>query len=229
MHKNLSRIILFHLFIILYWIFLYKIGSITKEVPILNGVCILLIMTLCSLIYIGVSNKNVSVNINILFMFISLSPLAVVMGDFIQYKILLGMISLLSTFIYMRKFIVYKNHKYINILMILKQIIYILATSLIVGILIIQLFDAEPFMSIFFYNLIFLTMEISLVLFLKGKEGAYKKIYKLYYLSDYIANERDEFVRIIHDDIIQDIFAIKNYLSLKNSDIEYAKKYLNKA
>ncbi|WP_235860756.1 hypothetical protein [Peptoniphilus porci] len=41
-----------------------------------------------------------------------------------------------------------------------------------------------------------------------------------------MASERDEFARIIHDDILQDIFASKNYLSSKNPDIEYSKKIL---
>ncbi|WP_303130939.1 hypothetical protein [Clostridium sp.] len=50
----------------------------------------------------------------------------------------------------------------------------------------------------------------------------------MYYLSDYMANERDEFARIIHDDIIQDIFASKNYLSVKDPDISYVKEILSK-
>lgn len=77
-----------------------------------------------------------------------------------------------------------------------------------------------------FIQIIFLITEFFFILFLKEKELAYDKTFKLYYLSDYMASERDEFARIIHDDIIQDIFASKNYLSSKNPDIEYTKNIL---
>ncbi|WP_311531303.1 hypothetical protein [uncultured Anaerococcus sp.] len=77
-----------------------------------------------------------------------------------------------------------------------------------------------------FIQIVFLITEFFFILFLKEKELAYDKTFKLYYLSDYVASERDEFARIIHDDIIQDIFASKNYLSSKNPDIEYTKNIL---
>ena len=42
-----------------------------------------------------------------------------------------------------------------------------------------------------------------------------------------MAEERDEFARTIHDDIIQDIFASRNYLSLNKPDIGYARDILS--
>ncbi|MDY3105816.1 hypothetical protein [Fenollaria sp.] len=42
-----------------------------------------------------------------------------------------------------------------------------------------------------------------------------------------MSEERDNFARVIHDEIIQDIYASRNYLSLKNPDVEYAKKVLS--
>lgn len=42
-----------------------------------------------------------------------------------------------------------------------------------------------------------------------------------------MSEERDDFARVIHDEIIQDIYASRNYLSLKNPDVEYAKKVLS--
>lgn len=77
-----------------------------------------------------------------------------------------------------------------------------------------------------FIQIIFLITKFFFILFLKEKELAYEKTFKLYYLSDYMASERDEFARIIHDDILQDIYASKNYLSSKNPDIEYTKNIL---
>lgn len=77
-----------------------------------------------------------------------------------------------------------------------------------------------------FTQIIFLITEFFFILFLKEKELAYDKTFKLYYLSDYMASERDEFARIIHDDILQDIYASKNFLSSKNPDIGCAKNIL---
>ncbi|MBU5668221.1 hypothetical protein KQI68_00050 [Peptoniphilus sp. MSJ-1] len=78
-----------------------------------------------------------------------------------------------------------------------------------------------------FYQIIFLIFELCFNLFLIEKENNYEKNLKLYYLSDYMAEERNEFARIIHDDIIQDIYATRNYLSLKNPDINYSKEILS--
>lgn len=91
---------------------------------------------------------------------------------------------------------------------------------------VIYLFNIDTVMINIFIQIIFLITEFFFILFLKEKELAYDKTFKLYYLSDYMASERDEFARIIHDDIIQDIFASKNYLSSKNPDIEYTKNIL---
>ncbi|WP_316498238.1 hypothetical protein [Intestinibacter bartlettii] len=91
---------------------------------------------------------------------------------------------------------------------------------------VIYLFDIDTLMINIFIQIIFLITEFFFILFLKEKELAFEKTFKLYYLSDYMASERDEFARIIHDDIIQDIFVSKNYLSSKNPDIEYTKNIL---
>ena len=65
-----------------------------------------------------------------------------------------------------------------------------------------------------------------LTLYFKEQENIYDKIYKLYYLSDHIGQEREEFARVIHDDIVQDIFASKNYLSTRDPDLDFVKEIL---
>lgn len=65
-----------------------------------------------------------------------------------------------------------------------------------------------------------------MTLYFKEQENIYDKIYKLYYLSDHIGQEREEFARVIHDDIVQDIFASKNYLSTKDPDLGFVKEIL---
>lgn len=229
MYRRLLKIILGHLCIILYWGFLYKTGNIIKEIPVLNVVSIILLMTLYFLIYTEISNKKISLWISNIFTLISLFPLAMILGNFVKNQMIFGIISVASTFVYVKIYMNYPNARKINILPISKQATNIFAIFfLVVSILIIHLFNIGSFMINIFYQLIFLAIESFFVLFLKEKEDAYEKTYKLYYLSDYMANERDEFARIIHDDIIQDIFASKNYLSLKEPDIVHAKDILNK-
>lgn len=72
-----------------------------------------------------------------------------------------------------------------------------------------------------------LLIESFFLIFLKEKELTYEKTYRLYYLAEYMSEERDDFARVIHDEIIQDIYASRNYLSLKNPDVEYSKKVLS--
>lgn len=227
MYKRLLKTIFAHISIILFWGYLYKIGSITDEVPILNGASIALFIIIYLLIYTEMSNKSIVKWVSYAFTFISLFPFTIIIASFVKYRIVLGIISLISTVIYVRFYMNYSNAKKINILPISKQKTNLFAIFvLIISILIIYLLEINSFMINIYYQLIFLVVESFFMLFLKEKEDTYEKTYKMYYLSDYMANERNEFARIIHDDIIQDIFASRNFLSLKNPNIEYAKDIL---
>lgn len=229
MYKRLFKIFSTHIIIILFWGFLYKTGNIIAESPILNGVSIALIMILYLLIYTEISNKNIPRWASYTFTFMSLFPFTIILANFVNYQIVLGTISLVSITIYMRIYMNYSSTKKINILPISKHATNLFAIFvLIMSILIIHLFEIDSFMINVYYQLIFLVIESFFVLFLKEKEDTYEKNYRLYYLSDYMTKERDEFARIIHDDIIQDVFACRNYLSLKNPDKEKAKDVLNK-
>lgn len=229
MYKRLSKIVLVHLLIILYWGFLYKLDMIVKEDPIINMVSIVLIMTLYLLIYTDISNKDINKTYSNIFIILSLGLLALILQEDIRFKILLAIVSLSSTGIYTKKYMIYENARNINIFPISKSSAQIFTIGLLIfSFIIIYLFDLNSLMINLFIHLMFLSFEIFFILFLKEKEDTYEKTYRLYYLSDYMANERDEFARIIHDEIIQDIFASRNYLSLKNPDIDYAKGILAK-
>ncbi|MDD7305241.1 MAG: hypothetical protein PUG67_01490 [Peptoniphilaceae bacterium] len=54
----------------------------------------------------------------------------------------------------------------------------------------------------------------------------YKDLIKFYDIAYYLADERQEFARVIHDDIIQDIYGAINYLNLKDPDINESKDIL---
>ncbi len=61
---------------------------------------------------------------------------------------------------------------------------------------------------------------------IQNKEKAFKEIQEYYTLSTFIFRERDLFSQMIHDEIIQNIRASTNLLSLKQADVKSAKKIL---
>lgn len=229
MYKKLEKIVISHLMIILFWGLLFKNNLLVKESPILNVVSLVLFFTLYGLIYTEISNKKIPETFSILVVFTSLLPLSLILIDDLNYKVLLAVISLASTTLYIKKFIVLESVKYINILPISRRTTQSFTIGFVFFILaFIYLFDIGSVMINVFIQISFLIMEFFFILFLKEKELAFEKTFKLYYLSDYMASERDEFARIIHDDFLQDIYAIKNFLSLKNPDIDHLKNVLKK-
>lgn len=54
----------------------------------------------------------------------------------------------------------------------------------------------------------------------------YNNIIEFYNIAYYLVDERQEFARVIHDDIIQDIYGAINYLNLKNPDVNESKEIL---
>ena len=227
MYKKLEKIVISHLMIILFWGLLFKNKMLVKEDPILNAVSLILFFTLYGFIYTEISNKKIPQRFSILVNFTSLLPLSLILINDLPYKFVLAIISIISTSLFVKRYLILDNIKYINILPISRKATQIFTIGLVFFIFaVIYLFDIDTVMINIFNQIIFLITEFFFILFLKEKELAYEKTFKLYYLSDYMASERDEFARIIHDDIIQDIFASKNFLSSKNPDIEYTKNIL---
>lgn len=227
MYKKLEKIVISHLMIILFWGLLFKNKMLVKEGPVLNAVSFILFFTLYGLIYTEISNKNISERFSISVIFTSLLPLSLILINALPYKLIFALISIISTSLFIKKYLVLENVKYINILPISRKSTQIFTMGLVFFIfVVIYLFDIDTVMINIFTQIIFLITEFFFILFLKEKELAFEKTFKLYYLSDYMASERDEFARIIHDDILQDIYASKNYLSSKNPDINYSKNVL---
>lgn len=227
MYKKLEKIVSIHLMIILFWGLLFKNKMLIEEGPILNGISLILFFTLYGLIYTEISNKKIPKFVSILVVFTSLLPLSLILINNLHYKVSFAIISIASTCLFIKKYMDIESFKYINILPISRKSTQTFTIKLVFFIfVVIYLFDIDTAMINIFTQIIFLITEFFFILFLKEKELAFEKTFKLYYLSDYMASERDEFARIIHDDIIQDIFASKNYLSSKNPDIEYTKNIL---
>ena len=227
MYKKLEKIVICHLMIILFWGLLFKNNLLVKEGPILNAVSLILFFTLYGLIYTEISNKKIPGKSSILAILTSLLPLSLILINALPYKLAFLLISLISTSLFIKIYLILDNINYINILPISRKSTQIFTIGLVFFVFaVIYLFDIGTVMINIFIQIIFLITEFFFILFLKEKELAFEKTFKLYYLSDYMASERDEFARIIHDDILQDIYASKNYLSSKNPDIEYSKNIL---
>lgn len=227
MKNRILKITILHIFIILFWSFLYSIDLIIENEGFLNLTSITLIFTIYFLIYGEISRRENSAFSN-LFLFLSLIFIGISIFKFVKYSLFCILISIISTVIYSKKFIDFKIMRDFNILPISKKMTKILTAAIVlISFTLIYFLDLNAFIMNIFNQLIFLIFELCFILFLIERENNYEKNFKLYYLSDYMGQERNEFARIVHDDIIQDIYAAKNYLSLKNPDINYSKEILN--
>lgn len=226
MYKRLIRILYIHILIILFWGLLFSFGQIIENLKMVELAFNMLMVTALAIFYTEISNKD-KYYLATLLNIISIGAITIIPTKVISYKIFLIILSLASTIIYLKKYFIYKNIKDINIVPISKSSVSIFAISM--GILVgafAYLFDIERVSIGIIYNMLIIVFEMLLILSIRERENNYEKIYKLYYLSDYISKERDEFARVIHDEIIQDIYATKNYLSLKEPNISLSKEIL---
>ena len=100
-------------------------------------------------------------------------------------------------------------------------ITYVLLTSILGVLTILTIPYAMAEKSYLYYGLpiVFLTCTILSGMILKK----YQKTSKYFSLGDYLTSQQEEFARIIHDEIIQDLYGIKNNLNLKTPDHGKAK------
>lgn len=226
MYKRLIRILTFHILIIIFWGVLFSFGKLAENLKIVELAFYMLMVTALVIFYTEISNKD-KTSVASLLNIISLGAIAAIPIKWIECKIILIAISLISTGIYIKKYFIYKNIKGINIIPISNNSVSIFAVAM--GILIgtlAYLFDIDRLSIGIIYNILIIVFEMLLIFSIRERENNYEKIYKMYYLSDYISKERDEFARVIHDEIIQDIYATKNYLSLKEPNISLTKEVL---
>lgn len=100
-------------------------------------------------------------------------------------------------------------------------ITYILLTCILGALTVLAIPFALAQESYFYYGfvIIFLTCTILSGMILKR----YQKTVKYFDLGEYLTSQQEEFARIIHDEIIQDLYGIRNNLNLKTPDLEKAK------
>lgn len=72
-----------------------------------------------------------------------------------------------------------------------------------------------------------LLFEAFAVIHLGDMEARYNELTKYYELTNYIASEREDFSRLLHNDVLQDIGGAKNLLSLRSPAIDETKRILS--
>ena len=147
MYKKLEKIVISHLMIILFWGLLFKNKMLVEEGPILNGLSLILFFTLYGLIYTEISNRNIPQRFSILVIFTSFLPLSLILINDMPYKLIFALISIISTSLFIKKYLVLENIKYINILPISRKSSQIFTISLVFFIFaVIYLFDIDTLM-----------------------------------------------------------------------------------
>lgn len=227
MGKRILKIIISHAALIFYWSYLYKTGEITSKDPIINLTSAGLIIIIYGFIYTEITKKE-DKKTDGLFIFASLLFFALALNKNLHFLIFLGLGLVTSIFYIVKN---YRKEKtfYINILPISKKMTQVFTGIFICVIMLLTyLLDLDVLVINIFNQVIFFACCLFFFLFLKDREDVYDKTFKLFYISQYLASERENFARLIHDEVLQDIFAAKNYLSLKEPRVYEASDLLTK-
>lgn len=226
-YKRILKIIISHAALIFYWSYLYKTGEITGKDPIINLTSAGLILIIYGFIYTEITKKE-DKKTDGLYIFASLLFFALALNKNLHFLICLGL-GLLTSIFYIVKNLRKEKTFYISILPISKKMTQVFTGIFICMILILTyLLDLDVLVINIFNQVIFFACCLFFFLFLKDREDVYDKTFKLFYISQYLASERENFARLIHDEVLQDIFAAKNYLSLKEPKVHEASDLLTK-
>ena len=226
-YKRILKIIISHAALIFYWCYLYKTGEVTGRDPIINLTSAGLILIIYGFIYTEIT-KEEDKKTDGLYIFASLLFFALALNKNLHFLIFLGLGLVTSIFYIVKN---YRKEKtfYISILPISKKMTQVFTGIFICMILILTyLLDLDVLVINIFNQVIFFACCLFFFLFLKDREDVYDKTFKLFYVSQYLASERENFARLIHDEVLQDIFAAKNYLSLKEPKVHEASDLLTK-
>lgn len=226
-YKRILKIIISHAALIFYWSYLYKTGEITSKDPIINLTSAGLILIIYGFIYTEITKKE-DKKTDGLYIFASLLFFALALNKNLHFLICLGL-GLVTSIFYIVKNLRKEKTFYISILPISKKMTQVFTGIFICVIMLLTyLLDLDVLVINIFNQVIFFACCLFFFLFLKDREDVYDKTFKLFYISQYLASERENFARLIHDEVLQDIFAAKNYLSLKEPKVHEASDLLTK-
>lgn len=227
MYKKMLKNISIHAFILMYLAILQAAGLLVKDYAVLGKILNLARRVIIIFVAVELSNNKISFRTSLIYSILFMVPIAVGALDFVSFNTKIIYLTYAFICIYILKFLKIKNFKNINILPLTLRSLLILGLGfgVFAGVTV-YIFGIDPKSIDLMYHFTYLFFELVLTLYFKEQENIYDKIYKLYYLSDHIGQEREEFARVIHDDIVQDIFASKNYLSTKDPDLDFVKEIL---
>ena len=227
MYKKMLKNISIHAFILMYFAILQTTGLLVKDYAVLGKILNLARRVIIIFIAVELSNNKISFRTSLIYSILFMVLIAVGALDYVSFNTKIIYLTYAFICIYLVKFLKMKNFKNINILPLTLRSLLILALGfgVFAGVTV-YIFGIDPKSIDLMYHFTYLFFELVLTLYFKEQENIYDKIYKLYYLSDHIGQEREEFARVIHDDIVQDIFACKNYLSTKDPDLDFVKEIL---
>lgn len=227
MYKKMLKNISIHAFILMYFAILKATGLLVKDYAVLGKILNLARRVIIIFVAVELSNNKISFRTSLIYSILFMIPIAVGALDYVSFNTKIIYLTYVFIGIYLVKFLKIKNFKNINILPLTLRSLLILALGfgVFAGVTV-YIFGIDPKSIDLMYHFTYLFFELVLTLYFKEQENIYDKIYKLYYLSDHIGQEREEFARVIHDDIVQDIFASKNYLSTKDPDLGFVKEIL---
>lgn len=226
-YKRILKIIISHAALIFYWCYIYKIGDAISSAPIINFTSTILILIIYGLIYAEITKRG-DKKLDALYIFASLLFFALALNKNFKFLICF-VLGLGISFFYIVKNLQIDKTFYINILPISKKMTQVFTGIFICVIMLLTyLLDLDVLVINIFNQVIFFACCLFFFLFLKDREDVYDKTFKLFYISQYLASERENFARLIHDEVLQDIFAAKNYLSLKEPRVHEASDLLTK-
>lgn len=91
---------------------------------------------------------------------------------------------------------------------------------------ILYVFDLSTLQINVLFQMMMLLFESFAMIHLSDMDVHYREMTAYYHLTKYITDEREDFSRILHNDILQDICGAKNLLSMKTPETEETKKVL---
>ncbi|MDU5417822.1 hypothetical protein [Peptoniphilus harei] len=221
MGKRILKIIICQVALIFYWAWLYKVGDLIEDQALMNLMSFLIIGFIYGFIHTEIS-KSEDKKSHGVFIFFSFIFFALALNKNLSPIIFMGL-GLVVSLIYIKKNLRPERASYISILPVSKKMTQVATLVLLLVFTgIIYLLDLDGPVIHIFYQIIFFAYCLLFFLFLKDREDVYEEVFKLFYMSDYLGEERENFARLIHDEILQDIFAAKNYLSLRDPRVDLA-------
>lgn len=227
MYKKIAILVLMHGLLLIYWAYLFHQQAGLNEAVFFNLFSMTIFGTLYTYLYGFLAKRQSLTRTDYFFVVGSFALIGLSLQLTLVYACLVLLTSVALTSYYFLQPLGSGKLVSVSILPLSRKMTQGFTLAfLLVMLILINLLGLEPVIVHIVIHLIFLSFELCLMLFLKEKDQTYEKIYRAYYLSDYLTQDRESFARWIHDDLIQPIYAVKNLLSMKEPDYAYVKQVL---